>query len=149
MSEPETVSLDDLFGEHTLDGVDTLSERVLQWGGHFEDCSVIRFRLDGIIYTAVEDPSDGYRSSMDKLFKSPNEKMLNTFPATRVLAKKKDNETYQVNDTLQLIDVVTGKVVLEVGTDNTDDYYPYFVSAFHPEHLAINEPLSKGKEGEQ
>lgn len=39
----------------------------------------------------------------------------------------KDNDTYSVNDTIQFIDVVTGKVVLEIGTDNTDDYYPYCV----------------------
>jgi hypothetical protein len=35
-------------------------------------------------------------------------------------------------------DVVTGKVVLEVGTDNTEDYYPYCVMNWSPENLACN-----------
>ena len=134
----DQIDLDTLVGEHTLDAVDTFTESIKQYGDHFEDCGVIRFRLDGIVYTATEDPSDGYRSSMDKLFVSPDEPMRNVFPAVRVLARKKANEKYSVNETLELIDVVTGKVVMEVGTDNTDDYYPSFVSAFWPEHMATN-----------
>jgi hypothetical protein len=54
------------------------------------------------------------------------------------MGKMKDNDTYSVNDTIQFIDVVTGKVVLEVGTDNTDDYYPYCVMNWYPENLACN-----------
>lgn len=77
---------------------------------------------------------------MERLFASPTEKMVNVFVPIRVLARKKPDDRYgNVNDTLELIDVVTGKVVLEVGTDNTDDYYPSFVSAFWPEHMASNE----------
>lgn len=138
MTETKDVGLDSLIGEHVLDAVDTFVERVKQYGDHFEDANCIRFRLDGVVYTAVEDPSDGYRSSMDKLFVSPSDEMRNIFPPIRVLAKKKGNEEYSVNDTLQLIDVVTGKVVLEVGTDNTDDYYPYFVGEFSPQNMATN-----------
>jgi hypothetical protein len=50
----------------------------------------------------------------------------------------KDNEEYSVNDTIQFIDVVTGKIVLEIGTDNTDDYYLYCVMNCNPENLVIN-----------
>lgn len=137
MSEVETVELDTLVGEHTLDGVDLSSESVKTYGDHFEDASVIRVRLDGKVYTAIENPDDGYRSSMDRLFVEDCP-IKNTFPPIRVLAKKKANDTYAVNDTIELIDVVTGKVVAEFGTDNTDDYYPSFVSAFWPEHMSTN-----------
>lgn len=49
--------------------------------------------------------------------------MKNAFPPVRVMGKMKGADDYRTNDTLQLIDVVTGKMVLEVGTDNSDDYY--------------------------
>ena len=134
----KAVSLDDLVGEHILDGVDTYIENVKNYIDDLVDASVIRFRLDGVVYIAFEDPEDGYRSSMKELIVSPSSEITNVFPANRVVAKKKANDSYGTDDTLELIDVVTGKVVLEVGTDNSDDYYPSFVSSFHPENMEVN-----------
>jgi hypothetical protein len=134
----DQVELDSLVGEHVLDAVDLSTQHIKQYGSHFENCEVIRFRLDGVAYTAIENPDDGYRSSMDSLFVS-DEPMQNVFPPVRVIAKKKDNERYSINDTLQLVDAVTGLVVVEVGTDNTDDYYPCFVSYFAPHNMVTNE----------
>lgn len=132
------VKLDSLVGEHVLDAVDTFTESVkASYGDYYEDCELIRFRLNGTVYTAIEDPSDGYRSCMSSLIVSPNDEMKNVFPPVRVMGIKKA-PTYGTHDTLQLIDLKTGKVVLEVGTDNDDDYYPSFVSAFWPEHMAVN-----------
>ncbi len=34
-------------------------------------------------------------------------------------------------------------VVLEVGTDNSDDYYPSFVANFQPENMATNASASE------
>src|SRR5207302_181175 len=64
-NEMTDVTLDTLVGEHVLDAVDTFVDRVKQysWSDELEEASVIRFRLDGVAYTAIEDPSDGYRSS--------------------------------------------------------------------------------------
>lgn len=135
---PETVTLESLVGEHTLDAVDTYVDQVKQWGDHFEDANCIRFRLDGVVYTAIESPDDGYRSSLGSLFVSPDDKLTNVFPPIRVLARMKGNENSYVNDTIQFLDMVTGKVVMEVGTDNTDDYYPWFVGTFNPENMATN-----------
>ncbi len=143
MTEVQTVELDSLVGEHILDGVDLSTESVKTWGDSFEDANIIRVRLDGKVYTAVEDPDDGYRSSMRNLFVEECA-LKNAFPPIKVLAKKKaDDKWGGVNDTIELIDVVTGKVVVEFGTDNTDDYYPSFVSAFWPEHMATNQPVTK------
>jgi hypothetical protein len=111
VNDPKTVSLEDLVGEHVLDGV---------------------------IYIASEDPSDGYRSCLDRVIVSPSAEMTNTFPPIRVLARKKEPGSCS-DDTLELVDLVTGKVVMEVGTDNTDDYYPSFVSNFSPENMATNQ----------
>jgi hypothetical protein len=135
----DQIDLDTLVGEHVLDAVDMFSESIKQYGTHYEDCSIIRFRLDGTVYTAIEDPSDGYRSCMDRLFASPNEPVANVFPPIKVIGKKKGNDRWDINDVLQLTDAVTGLVVLEVGTDNTDDYYPSFVGYFRPENMATNE----------
>lgn len=131
------VEFDCLIGEHVLDAVDSSTERVKTWGDSFEDANVIRFRLDGKVYTAVEDPDDGYRSSMERLYIA-DDPIKNVFPPCKVLVRKKADEAYGSNDTLEMLDVVTGKVVLEVGTDNSDDYYPSFVAAFHPENMAVN-----------
>jgi hypothetical protein len=136
------MELNDLIGEHVLDAVDFVSENIkAEYGEYFEDCSIIRFRLDGIIYEAIEDPNDGYRSSMREIraYVGP---MVNKFPPISVIARMKPNGSEyggsQENETLQLIDKSTGRVILEAGTDNTDDYYPYFVSYFDPKGMAVN-----------
>ena len=134
----EGVDLDSLIGLHVLDAVDTDRTKVKKWSDYFENANMIRFRLDGKVYTAVEDPRDGYRSSMEKLFVS-EDPMKNTFPECKVFARKKGRIDFPENDTLEFIDVVTGKVVLEVGTDNHDDDYPNFVSTFTPENMAVND----------
>jgi hypothetical protein len=107
-----------------------------QWGDSFEDCQVINFVLDGVTYTAIEDPNDGYRSTMREIATS-DKSVSNTFTGQEVLAKMRENDKYE-HDILDLIDVVTGKVVLSVGTGNTDDYYPYWVAEFTPENMGAN-----------
>lgn len=137
MSDVETVELDSLVGEHVFDGCDMSTEQVKTYGDYFEDANVIRLRLDGKVYVAIENPEDGYRSSMDRLFVD-GDTIKNAFPPVRVLARKKGGDNYSVNDIIELIDMVTGKVVAEFGTDNTADYYPCFVAIFCPENMATN-----------
>lgn len=126
------MKLKDLVGEHELSGVDTTTEKVNQYQDYFQDCEVVRFVIDGKTYKATEDPHDDYRSYLKEL-EVTDEKVTNRFPPQKVVGKMKDD-----SDTIQFIDVVTGKVVLEVGTDDTNDYYPYCVLHWSPENLAIN-----------
>jgi hypothetical protein len=135
----ENVPFESLVGEHELDAVDESTEQVKKWyGDTFESANCIRFRLDGKVYTGIEDPSDGYRSSMEKLFVSADT-MTNVFKPVRVLARiRTEYEHGGVSDVLQLLDMANGKVILEVGTDNTDDYYPVFVASWKPENMAAN-----------
>jgi len=134
-------TLRSLVGPHVLDAVDFSTERVPTYGGYFENAQHCRFRLDGIVYIAVEDPSDGYRSSMEHLLLGSGE-MTNVFPPLQVIARHRTESGegwgHQTDDVLELVDAVTGKVVLEVGTENEDDYYPCFVASFHPEAMAHN-----------
>ena len=131
------MELKDLVGLHELSGVDLTEEKVKTWSDDFENAGVIRFVIDGKTYKAIEDPDDGYRSNCREL-EVTDEIITNMFPPQKVMGKMKENETYQTNDTIQFIDVVTGKVVLEVGTDNCDDYYPYCVFGWNPENMACN-----------
>ncbi|MBZ9632518.1 hypothetical protein LB465_17190 [Salegentibacter sp. LM13S] len=131
------MELKDLVGEHELSGVEISTVKVKQYGDYYEDTEVIMFVIDGKTYKATEDPDDGYRSYLKEL-EVTEEKVANSFPPQKVVGKMKKNSTYDVNDTIQFIDAVTEKIVLEVGTDNTDDYYPYCVLYWNPENLAIN-----------
>lgn len=132
------MELKDLVGEHMLDAVDFSNEQVKTWGEHFEACQVMRFRLDGKVYTATEDPSDGYRSSMNEITVG-DWPMTNVFQPVRVVGRHRTVYEYGgSSDVLELIDVGTGKTVIEVGTDNDDDYYPSFVANFQPEAMTPN-----------
>lgn len=133
------MELQDLCGKHTLDAVDFSQESHKRWGDEYEDCEVCRFRLDGIVYAAIEDPDDGYRSCMRDLKIDDGAVMQSVFPAIEVVGTYRTKSEWSgQDDVLELIDAVTGKVVLEVGTSNCDDYYPSFVASFHPENMITN-----------
>jgi hypothetical protein len=114
-----------------------LNETVRKYG-YDETCETVRFVLDGKTYVAVQDPGDGYRSSMEKFFVS-DDMVSNAFQATEVMATKRGSpDSYTVNDTLELYDIANWKLVLSVGTDNTDDY-PQWVGEWIPENLHLND----------
>ena len=138
MAVKTSIELSDLVGSGKLDAVDFGTESRERWAGEFEDCEVCRFRLNGTVYIAVEDPSDGYRSSLDELLVQKGAKLSNVFPKCRVVGVLRHRSRYNSCEILELIDATTGKVVLEIGTDSTDDYYPSFVASFHPENMAAN-----------
>ena len=132
------MELKELVGEHVLDAVDFSSEKVEIWGYQYEDCQVVRFRLDGKVFTVAEDPEDGYRSSMKYIIVT-EEPISNVFAPISVIGRHSAEGEYgQQDDVLELVDVLTGLVVLEVGTMDTDDYYPRFVASFHPEAMVTN-----------
>ena len=133
------MELKDLVGLHKLSGVDMNSEMVKrEWGDDFEDCQVINFVLDRKTYTAIEDPSDGYRSSMREI-KQSKVVVKNTFAPVHVMGIMRGKSDYNENDVVDFYDTKNGKVILSVGTENTNDYYPCFVAEFTPENMAINE----------
>lgn len=131
------ITLESLVGRHTLTGVDNDHEAVKnEWGDGFEDCDTIRFILDGITYRAIEDPGDGYRSSMRSLSVSTSP-VANTFGPIPVLARMAGPDDYGASEVLELIDERNGKTILAVGTDNEDAYYPSWVGRWTPENLWV------------
>lgn len=133
MSAAREVTLGSLVGEHMLDAVDFGTCT----GRYEDDAQTFSFRMDGVVYTAVENPSDGYRSMMDKVLAS-DDVMRNVFLPVKVTARMRETCDYGTAEVLQLIDAANRKVILEVGTDNTDDYYPWFVAKWTPENMAVN-----------
>ena len=133
------MELKDLTGKHILDAVDFSAEKVNTWGDQYEDASVCRFRLDGKVYMVIEDPDDAYRSSMKEIAVDKTAVMKNVFQPCEVVGRHRTVGSYgEEDDVLELIDTTTGETILEVGTENVDDYYPGFVANFRPEALSIN-----------
>ena len=125
----------------TLKAVDT--SRTFPAGYSNEPSNSIVFKLDGAVYAAVEDPSDGYRSSLDRILVLPKRTRLATplVVPSKVFARHTTRGSYSGDaDVVEFIDMKTGKVALRIGTDNCDDYYPRFVGEFDPLALAGNQP---------
>jgi len=130
--------LNDLVGLHVLTAVDmdTNSLPESMRGEVWDGANVINFELDGVTYAVIEDPEDGYRSSMQEII-TVAYSISNRFEPCKVECKMRENGGDVV---LDMYDVVTGNVVLSVGTwsEYEDDYYPYFVAEFTPENMASN-----------
>ncbi len=133
----KTVELKDLVGKHKLSGVDFELGSFSPIKGDY-DGSCIRFCLDNIIYIALEDPSDGYRSSMGECYVVEKGNITNKFQPIDVYCVMKPSGYYN-NDILQVYDTLTNKIVMEVGTEDYDDYYPSFVSSWNPANMCLNQ----------
>lgn len=127
------LNLSDLVGAHVLSGIET-GVRAFDDSFWCETSNYIKFTLDGITYMAVEDPDDGYRSYMGEILQV-DETCRIRIPDVAVLCSMKDEIDH---DILVFRDAINGEIVLEVGTDYTDSYYPYCVMNYHPEKLACN-----------
>lgn len=140
MSEVKTdedVSLESLAGEHELSGVDFCVTKLTgSWRGD-EDADRCSFVLDGKTYTATEDPDDGYRSHMGSLVVGGVE-VGNRFPPQRVVCTYETAYGGYSSDLLVIRDAATGKEVLVVGTQNNDDYYPWYMAEWSPQNMALN-----------
>lgn len=138
------MELKDLVGMHTLSGVDFDERSIEQWPGSFEDSQVVNFVLDGKTYTAVEDPNDGYRSSMKEIAIT-DFPVKNVFPGIAVFCVMHPDGNYNKNDVLDVYDAKNGKLVLAIGTEDWDDYYPTFKAEFTPENMSINDQTQEAK----
>lgn len=134
--EKRYMELKELIGLHTLTGVTNENKKLQSAWDEDEtyDAQAFTFILDGVIYTAIEDNNDGYRSAMDEL--KVNEFVCNNiFEPIQVLGIYIDKSGgYDEADLLHLYGM-NGKLLLEVGTSNSDDYYPSFVSSWHPDNI--------------
>lgn len=129
----ERVDQSIFHGEHILEGVESTTIKRLSWLDDYEDVEALRFRVDGVDYEAVKNPSDGYRSSLDGVYLA-SEPMSSPCEPIRVVGRDRPNEgegySYEKNDIIDFIRASDGKTVLSFGTCNVDDYYPGCVLEF-------------------
>jgi hypothetical protein len=118
------MSWDDLLGERTLDAIRTDVRHPFD-----TDAAGVALDLGGLTVFIFEDPSDGYRS-----FGVSPDYIRVPVRVSRWTKGEREGEA----DGLEFTDRRNGKVVLRVGTDNTDDYYPSFVCDWRPQNLADN-----------
>lgn len=95
-----------------------------------------QFKLDGIVYEALEDPSDGYRSYLGSVevkdtstsifFPNPIDVVYVTEDNVQKDRAERASEGYKV------ISAITGHVWLEFGTEYFDAYYPSFYFNYTP-----------------
>lgn len=125
------MKLEDLKGEHMFSGVDYTS-------GKDGEINIL-FCLDGVTYIAEEDPDDGYRSYMKELRVSETQ-CRNTFKPERVFCDYTDKSTFYGGDSdiLVIKNPLTANVILKIGTEDVDDYYPSCVMEYHPENMQCN-----------
>lgn len=139
--DPET-----LVGPHRLMGVAMVTREVASTSYNDDSGNGIAFNLDGIAYVSWEDPNDGYRSSMGALMRVDvsDIRILMEIAGqfgqlgVPVEASMAPSDDHQKNDILILKNTRNGQVVLEVGTSNSNDYYPSAVMCWSPENLATS-----------
>jgi hypothetical protein len=101
-----------------------------------------RFRLEGSVLEAIEDENDGYRSSLERLtVHEPYSLRKNIEPVLVRVEKapadgdddpKVQHGNYWTDFVGHRLVTKEGRLVLLIGTNNTDDYYPSFTFFYRP-----------------
>lgn len=131
-------SLDQLVGPHKMKHTPITDVR-----HPFDpDAGGIAFGLDDAIYMVFEDPSDGYRSHAGPLlsfkgrFSDLGARRFDYCDLDVVCSMKTSNgkEGWERKECeiLEVRVAETGDLILEVGTENTDDHYPCFIARWTP-----------------
>lgn len=127
-------------GKHKFSGIDPYMRP-----GDYGDYEGYYIVIDDTVYTFERDPDDGYRS-YGNLYIPKNisvNDIKNRFPSQDVIITqyhREDTDGYK--HFYSITDVETGKTILEIGTDYTDDYYPMAICHYYPENMAINQQQS-------
>lgn len=108
------------------------------------DISIIEFNLNGIFYSAVENPSDGYRSSLYGLFRNDelskySDEISFPVPLKVEVSFLESYATTLEEDYFKESEIVrfsyNKKTVMDIGTHNIDDYYPLCVLHLYKDHI--------------
>jgi len=127
-------------GRHLLSGVDCTSHQEREaesgWEDYGDDYLIC---IDGINYLMIEDLNDGYRSNMLDPEITDRE-IKNKFEEQEVFIKHRTDGHYsgEEADVMEIYSM-SGDLILEIGTENIDDYYPSAIFNYSPENMEINE----------
>lgn len=130
-------SWDALCGKHMLSGIRTDVRHPFD-----PDANGIAIDLQSFTVFIFEDPSDGYRSTAAapliaacSLYEFGSPQYVHAPVEIRKWERSEGDSFYGEVSGLQFVDTRSNKVILTVGTSNTDDYYPSFVCEWRPENL--------------
>lgn len=136
-------------GIHTLSGISDLIIKANNFGYNnnayclWEDANGFVIELDNKTYVVFEDPEDGYRSCGKICEAKDGEVCTNTFPEQKVLVKYFEgvhsNGWYSPHVWYyEFLNPETNELILKIGTEDYDDYYPRSILEYYPENLPIN-----------
>lgn len=94
--------------------------------GVYNNC----FKLGDVIFEAIEDPDDGYRSFLETITISSDHGIFSKRPLAYVQIRTCNDSDYEG---YCLYSPETNHQWLWVGTENTHDYYPYFSFTYTPD----------------
>ena len=103
---------------------DTIGNEYLFYG-----CDNHRFKIDEMVFEAIEDPDDGWRSCLGSIEVVKGGTDVFYREPLAIIKVVESSDSYQ--DTYKLVED-DGHVWLEFGTDRQDDYYPSFVFSYTP-----------------
>ena len=114
------------------------------YSGWVDDGDGVILILNNDIYYCYENPDDGYRSysiieKVNSLDEINYKQKLIIFPPQEVYIKFIDKKDKFGDPSWEcLITNKNGELILKLGTENYEDYYPMAIFEYHPENLEIN-----------
>ena len=130
-------------GKHKFSGIEPYARPSDYWG----ECEGYYIVIDDTVYAFERDPDDGGRS-YGNLYIPENisvNDIKNRFPAEDViitLYNRDKSDSYEDKRFYTIVNAETGKVILKIGTDYTESYYPVAICHYYPENIAINQQSS-------
>ena len=130
------------------DDIKALLNSACEWHENTEIMGGVE--INNVTFAFLLDPSDGYRSYSSQVLVVPNMPLKTRIPRVPVRFKASEKSVYDsdvsISDLLiDAISVDTNKVLLKLGTDYSDDYYPSAVFQCNVRHMHEAAPFAEQK----
>lgn len=155
------MQLEGLKGIHNLSGIECgYINKYFRWKEEIKyqncdnRCKYIAFTLDGVTYVAVQSDINEDATSIcrENLIVS-NEKLSTVFNPVKVMCKYKRTEKTDdsftdgniscvLDSILQIYDINTNRLIIEVGTENINSDYHFFTCKFNPQNINRHDEIN-------
>lgn len=107
----------------------------VDFGSNEDGGNTVSLTLNDKTYTISENPDDGYRSYHRENVVVSDKNTRKNFEIPVKISYECGNYNF---DGIHIIDARNGEIILEIGTNVTCNYYPYFVGNWVPENIFEN-----------